>query len=445
MADNRWCGRRPALFIAALVAVVGSITVSAPASSAQTVHGVVKGNVVDSSGNPVAGARATLYESPSRRVRGPRVGRDRTNGRGNFRFVVDPGCYRIKLVSNGPNWEATGTKVKWIRTCVAAGEVTRGIGGTLVTAAPVGVVTVGTDASSSMAIGPVVAESSHGTRVYCPVSHFAHDDPIVNPGVAGGSHLHMFWGNTGADADSTTTSLLNSGRSTCEGGINNRSAYWIPALFNENDEVVLPNRVITYYKSFGVPDRSTIQPIPDGLQMLANGDVAGSGPWNFTIGVSNHGDSPGVSLGVRFPTCLAVDGNGQPILSSADNVSHLSYRSSGAANACPASHPYRIAGLSYSIDFPVDPDSDWYLASDGNGAKGSSLHGDYFAAWDDATMDALTDCNRESRNCDFAGGRGQLPERFFGPDGQQIYVGSLTLAPGVDTTPFGTTLRPMAG
>jgi hypothetical protein len=51
--------------------------------------------------------------------------------------------------------------------------------------------------------------------VECPFSHALSDDPILYPGDAGASHLHVFFGNTGANADSTLESLLDQG-TTCE-------------------------------------------------------------------------------------------------------------------------------------------------------------------------------------------------------------------------------------
>lgn len=48
-------------------------------------------------------------------------------------------------------------------------------------------------------------------RVSCQWSHFAQDDPIVAYNNFGGSHLHMYFGNTMADASSTKQSLINRG------------------------------------------------------------------------------------------------------------------------------------------------------------------------------------------------------------------------------------------
>ncbi len=272
-------------------------------------------------------------------------------------------------------------------------------------------------------------------------SHFSHDDPVVFPGRSGASHAHMYWGNTGADAHSTGESLASSGNSSCEGGTTNRSSYWMPALFNSADEAVIPESIFVYYKSFGGPgfQRSTIQPIPSGLEMLATTDIRGAGEWAFRYG----GNDDGIEMKIRFPECIAVDGGGRPVLASGDNISHLSYATeNGTASGCPSSHPYRIPTVSYVVRFDVAFNSGWYLASDESTAtKGRSLHADYVAAWDASAMDELVECTiRARRSCEFPG-RGQLPERFLAPDGSRIYQYSVLLEPDADRTPFGTRIR----
>jgi len=320
-------------------------------------------------------------------------------------------------------------------------------------------VTRGTNRSSPMTVDDASSErlSDHGARVYCTVSHLSHDDPIVYPGESGAAHLHLFWGNTGADAATTAASLAASGRASCEGGRNNRSAYWAPALFDEGGRAVLPESVFVYYKSHGVGDgrdldRRTIRPIPNGLQMIARRSMPG-GEGGFRIDRSPAG---GIRIQVRFPECLRTEG-GRPVLSGENGSAHLAYQSpafDGAAGHCPPSHPYRIPQVSYIIDYAVSLESDWRLASDHHGmAKGESLHADYFASWDTETMRRIVDCNRNAyRSCSFVERaddgmpryRDQLPERFTAPDGSAVYTGSATFAPGVSRTPFGTSLGPMA-
>ena len=318
-------------------------------------------------------------------------------------------------------------------------------------------ITQGTARSTELdTSSPMVAEPSHGTRIYCPVSHFSYDDPVVHPGQPDAAHLHMFWGNTATDAFSTVETLFSEGLSSCEGGLNNKSAYWMPAMFNEQDEVVLPQGVVAYYKSFASTpgfDRNSIMPIPNGLQMLANTSVNNSGPWNFVIEPENHNGQQLIRIKLLFPPCLQVDANANPVLSSTDNISHLSYASGSGENSadCPASHPYRIPQLSYNARYQIPMQSEWYLSSDHSAAtQGQSLHADYIAAWDDTTMNRIVLCNRESRReCQFIGydengrsiTRSQLPERFLSPDGEIVYATSFNLSETTDKTPFSTLLK----
>ena len=107
-------------------------------------------------------------------------------------------------------------------------------------------------------------------RAACEYSHFSYDDPIVFPGQPGRSHLHMFYGNTEADAFTTTDSLVNSGGATCNGFELNRSAYWSPALLDGEGNIVVPDAIILYYKT---KQPANVKPMPQGLQMIA-GNVA---------------------------------------------------------------------------------------------------------------------------------------------------------------------------
>lgn len=211
-----------------------------------------------------------------------------------------------------------------------------------------------------------------GFRFDCEVSHFSLDDPIVFPGEVGAAHDHMFWGNTSTDAFSTLDSLLTNEDSTCEGRRDgNQAAYWTPVLFDENGDVVEPTDIDVRYRG-----RRNVNPIPNGLQMLATQDVLGADDGDFEI----EGDGDELEMEVNYPNCLAVDPAG-PVLVSDDNISHLAYSDGGD---CPDSHPFRIPRLQIDLEFDLDIDTDWRLASDHEGMEqGSSLHADYMAAWTD--------------------------------------------------------------
>ena len=111
-------------------------------------------------------------------------------------------------------------------------------------------------------------------RSACGYSHMAYDDPIVFAGSPGASHLHVFFGNTTTDANSTQQSL-DAGNSTCRGGTANRSAYWVPAIIDTGlNQPVVPDGTITYYKDNGMsPAGGPMTSLPNGLRMIGGNPV----------------------------------------------------------------------------------------------------------------------------------------------------------------------------
>jgi Domain of unknown function (DUF1996) len=262
-------------------------------------------------------------------------------------------------------------------------------------------------------------------RISCQWSHFGYNDPIIKPGKPGEAHLHMFWGNTGADAYSVSNvpsnpsnvhELAERGGGTCQAFELNRSSYWMPALLDSVTSprnVVIPNQIVIYYKS----KSRKVKPLPRGLQLLGGNVSSGGVPgatfqadpygqyydlfWScgsngniYNAGSSiptdcKAGDS--INATIRFPQCIAVDANNQPILSSSDHLSHAIRIND--QQECPASHPYRITEISYLVYFPNGSDgagagvAQWRLSSDmGNGVPGGSLHGDWFGGWNDEAV-----------------------------------------------------------
>ncbi|MEM9217658.1 MAG: DUF1996 domain-containing protein [Cyanobacteria bacterium P01_F01_bin.150] len=316
-------------------------------------------------------------------------------------------------------------------------------------------ITQGTAGQSPM-IGSDTSRSNHGVRIYCPPSHFAYDDPVLFPNEPGRSHLHVFIGNTEAQASSTPSSLLNNGNSSCEGGVHVRSSYWTPAVIS-GDQPVIPATTWIYYKTFMRNDNyEDLQVVPNGLQMLALSSTKGyRNQLKVEEDVANsHTRKRSLKLMAVFPNCLATqDGrwDGEPILDyrdmpdEASNIinSHVAYSENSADLndiGCPKTHPYRIPTMSIHQYYHLEDLLDgWKLASDierGTEA-GESFHSDYIAAWDEETMEFINNCNRYAKSCDFEGGRGQLSERLRSPDGQQVYNSSHIVRPGTDMTPFG--------
>jgi len=255
-------------------------------------------------------------------------------------------------------------------------------------------------------------------RTVCEFSHMAFDDPIVYPGQPGKSHLHVFFGNTGTNANSTAASIANTGNSTCRGGTINRSGYWAPAMIDTHDGTpVTPQSMIIYYKTgYNGVKPGDIKSLPQGLRMIA-GDSKNSGPYqwggpaHFTCidPVSGTGGSTQnvptscptgntIWAAVMFPQCW--DGVN---LDSPDHKSHMSYPVQGS---CPSTHPVAVPEITVNVLYPVADMkalSRWRLASDtydSSIAAGYSSHADWFNGWKPQIMDAFVqNCDQPPKDC----------------------------------------------
>jgi len=280
---------------------------------------------------------------------------------------------------------------------------------------------VGSDGVASMQIAsttelPAASDGTGAFRTACQFSHMAFDDPIVFPGQPGKSHLHVFFGNTGTNANSTADSIANTGNSTCLGGTINRTAYWAPAMIDTKDGTpVAPAMAAIYYKTgyTGVAPAS-VQPMPDGLRMIAGTSTAKTpvqwGPATFACIDPATGDGPTVFalpstcpvghtiwMRVVFPQCW--DGVN---LDSPDHKSHMAYPSGG----CPASHPVAIPEITINVLYPVTEEgapARWRLASDSYDSSlpaGASSHADWFNGWKSEFVDSFVEgCERPAKDC----------------------------------------------
>ncbi len=270
-------------------------------------------------------------------------------------------------------------------------------------------------------------------RTECDYSHLSYDDPIVAPGQAGATHLHMYFGNTEADAHTDYQTLMTTGEGTCNGGQLNRSAYWTPALLNQQGDVLVPSWISIYYKTLDHDgDYAHIEPYPEGLKIIA-GDATAQTPQDSTSPLSpidwscdyddrgsgqggehfgsasiptcQHGQAWGPNLNsvrakIRFPFCW--NGNDMWLPKSA----HMSYPVDAFQSTnCPASHPVVLPSIEFHIywDVPEGVDtSTWWLSSDEqqDGSRlpgGTTLHADWFGGWDRDTLERwVANCSNVS-------------------------------------------------
>lgn len=231
--------------------------------------------------------------------------------------------------------------------------------------------------------------SEIGFSVSCDWSHSSNDDPIVFSGQPGRAHFHDFFGSTVTNAFTTLSDLQRS-TTTCTTS-DDKSAYWAPALFVDGERRE-PTNTTFYYKP-GVADRSSIQPIPLGLEMVA-GSSASLGPqdplhvWfqesqnatnNTSSGQMITANSSGrITLRVAYPDCW--DG----VRLSSPDQSHVVYHTN--KRECPTTHPVAIPQLLMFVTYNTNGDG-VSLAS----GKWFTMHADFFNAWNPETQKRLID------------------------------------------------------
>lgn len=273
--------------------------------------------------------------------------------------------------------------------------------------------------------GSSASEPTGNFRVFCEFSHLGYYDPILAPGSSSFMHLHQFFGNTLTDGDSTYASLRSSGGGTCSGGPMNRTAYWMPALFNGDGDVMVPELFVAYYKVEQAGGGSlaqqqatlqTVQPYPNGFRYLGgrnpvtNTLYSGGFEWKCEGGSGAGSTIPNSCPGgeallalVRFPHCWDGENAWLP-----DNA-HVSGGTGGSTwEPCTdPDFPVYLPSLTEIAYFPSSSDmSDWYLSSDRMDANpanwyadGASFHADWYGAWDTGIQDVwVEECLRGLRN-----------------------------------------------
>jgi Domain of unknown function (DUF1996) len=254
----------------------------------------------------------------------------------------------------------------------------------------------------------------HEFQAKCAPSHTAPDDPIVFPGQPGKSHDHTFMGNVSTDANSTTASLDAASGTTCLAP-GDKSAYWMPSLFNGTQKILPVGPQTIYYKA-GINDYTAVQPFPKGLRFVVGSPMqtedqfknlkgtvegweCGNSYENFEF-PATCANTADVQLNIRLQAPSCWDG---VHLDSPDHQSHMAYPVASGANenVCPADHPVALPMIEFKMAWPVNGDMSQVKLASGTGF---SFHYDFFADWDTATQAAMvTHCINGGLQCDAHG------------------------------------------
>lgn len=269
-------------------------------------------------------------------------------------------------------------------------------------------------------------DESGAFRTHCIESHQNSDDPLVFPNQVGASHPHIFFGNPTVTAATTQASLQTATATTCDGGTLNRSGYWVPALYDQNDERIEYVEPLFYYKTgYHVPATS-IQPLPAGLNMIAGDPHAKTeqstsvikfrcGSWQSDQVWFDQGDPLDhvaylpycevddiLEIRIVFPQCW--DGKNLYM----QDQSHMAYPSRATppitgTGRCPDSHPVALPEISYNFSIYVSentgPPNLWRFSCE-TVAGGLCAHADWMNGWDTGTMDKIVNnCLRPAKEC----------------------------------------------
>jgi hypothetical protein len=244
----------------------------------------------------------------------------------------------------------------------------------------------------------------------CPFSHRAADDPIVLPNQPGASHMHDFFGNITTNASSTLGSLL-AGGTNCN-PVSDRSAYWVPTLYDAKSQPVGYEHITLYY-FVNVTPASSVQPYPQGLRIIAGDAMATAppvGPARFRwscLGAPNSSSSDFVicpagsrlELLLNYPDCW--DGIN---LDSIDHKRHMAYSAGGT---CPTTHPVAVPQLQFKLRYATPGEAGMRLSTMSGAAY--TAHGDFFNAWEQKAMENRINCLRQLIKCTEVGFPG-LPD-----------------------------------
>ncbi len=147
-----------------------------------------------------------------------------------------------------------------------------------------------TGPTGSTTITKVLTDLDGKLRFLCLFSHLSYNDPILYPGVLSPTHLHLFFGNTLTDQNSTYASLRAAGGGTCQGGPLNRTGYWMPAMIDSALSKVRIPVDFQWYYTLGRASLSTRTSVNCPSGRLQDG--------GFTASISNGAGGAGTVLDV---------------------------------------------------------------------------------------------------------------------------------------------------
>lgn len=275
-----------------------------------------------------------------------------------------------------------------------------------VVSALLGSVLVALVATAAVLVATKVEASSPGFLVSCPYVKTLPDDPIVKPGLAGGSHQHDFLGNRSTHASSTYSSM-QAAKTSCVLGADT-AAYWVPSLYRNGVQVkptASGTRQQVYYRDNNLKPGTLVETIPADLRLVAGNAAARGVSENPLLGreifwgcsdnsTGKLTQPPGgcatgiITLHVGFPNCW----NGKQ--TRANDSAHLTYPRSGV---CPAAFPRALPRVILRMEYPVGTTTGRITLASG---QPYTAHADFWNAWQQPRLNSLVqECLNLDTSC----------------------------------------------
>jgi hypothetical protein len=223
--------------------------------------------------------------------------------------------------------------------------------------------------------------------------------------------VHDFFGNRATTAFSTAAALRALAPTSCLAPAD-RSAYWVPALYQSGRRIV-PTALTAYYRTAG-RDPSSIQPMPDGLQMIA-GDETALAPQPTSVAYWSCGAKAGLAKSASPPAACPRRTHLVLSLAFADcwdgrtlagaTQKNVAY---AVAGRCPTTYPVAIPQLVVHVHYPIARGAHLTLSmSPTMQTMPRSIytaHADFVNAWDAQVLVALVaQCDRTGTRCGTVG------------------------------------------
>ena len=267
-------------------------------------------------------------------------------------------------------------------------------------------------APPATALSKIKCKQETGIATIDPIVH--HNEP------AGTGHLHQFFGNASwlsmPNPNEANYDDLVGESTNCRDTLDT-AGYWQPAVVDTRNGDVLPAQAFTaYYRASGGQKFGPVEAFPSDTRLTSMQDSTSPGAHGWSCGeksgalsamratipdCSRLSQKPGLVLTahINFPSCwdgVLPNHRAEDVGNTSDNAHYAFPTRTSKGWACQAPFIHEMPQLRETIQYPNPnkaPVQYLGVTSDPmmGGHNGSSMHGDFFNAWDQAGLEDMLD------------------------------------------------------